>query len=232
MNSKKNYPDKLTKLLPKSVQKDVLKLISTNFSKSSNNGPLWIFVTGLVFLILIVLLINSLQTDQTLPKILGLSEDFSKITKKSNSTTNKNLETATVTRVTDGDTVKLSDGRTIRYLNIDTPETKKPNTPVKCFGPQASEANKKLVENKTVWLKSDKEDTDRYDRSLRFVFLSPEDSNDVEKSVNAILVKNGLAKSVAYRPNTTYKLTFDKLTLEAQTQKIGLWKSCAKPFEE
>jgi micrococcal nuclease len=213
-------------------KKPIEKNLPKKNSNISSKGQLWSFVGAFVLIILVVLLINTLQTDQTLPNILGLNKDFSGIVKKSKKPTNLNLEQATVTHVTDGDTIKLSDGRTVRYLNIDTPETKKPNTPVKCFGPQASETNKKLVENKQIWLKADKEDVDRYDRSLRFVFLNKEDSGDIEKSVNAILVKNGLAKSVSYKPNVTYKTTFDRLTQEAQTQKIGLWKACPKPFEE
>jgi micrococcal nuclease len=215
-------------MLKKQIEKNLLKKIS----KISSKGELWSLAGLFVFIILFILLINTLQTDQTLPNILGLNEDFSGVVKKSKNTNNLNLEQATVTQVTDGDTIKLSDGRTVRYLNIDTPETKKPNTAVKCFGVQASEANKKLVENKQIWLKADKEDVDRYDRSLRFVFLNKEDSGDIEKSVNAVLVKNGLAKSVSYKPNVTYKTTFDKLTQEAQAQKIGLWKACPKPFEE
>lgn len=49
---------------------------------------------------------------------------------------------ATITRVVDGDTivVRFADGQeeTIRLLDVDTPETVKPNAPVECFGPEAS----------------------------------------------------------------------------------------------
>jgi micrococcal nuclease len=44
----------------------------------------------------------------------------------------------------DGDTVrvKLADGRfeTVRLIGIDTPETKKPDVPVECGGPDATDA--------------------------------------------------------------------------------------------
>ena len=58
-------------------------------------------------------------------------------------------EPARVTRVVDGDTLKvrLADGRrkTVRVLGIDTPETKKPGTPVECGGPQATAAMERLA---------------------------------------------------------------------------------------
>ena len=55
---------------------------------------------------------------------------------------------ATVERVVDGDTVDLrfASGRErVRLLGIDTPETVKPNTPVQCFGPEASARAKALL---------------------------------------------------------------------------------------
>ena len=55
---------------------------------------------------------------------------------------------ARVERVVDGDTIRVRlDGRseTVRYIGVDTPETKKPGTPVQCFGKQASRENERLV---------------------------------------------------------------------------------------
>ena len=62
-----------------------------------------------------------------------------------------------VTRVVDGDTVKvrLARGRgttTVRYIGVDTPETVKPGEPVQCFGKQASAFNQRLVEGRRVRL--------------------------------------------------------------------------------
>jgi endonuclease YncB( thermonuclease family) len=49
---------------------------------------------------------------------------------------------AVVTGVTDGDTIKVRRGSskryTVRLIGIDTPETKKPGTPVECGGPAAT----------------------------------------------------------------------------------------------
>jgi micrococcal nuclease len=62
---------------------------------------------------------------------------------------------ARVVRVVDGDTIVASvDGHDeyVRYIGVDTPETVKPDTPVQCYGPQASAENHRLVEGRAVRL--------------------------------------------------------------------------------
>jgi len=64
---------------------------------------------------------------------------------------------ARVTHVVDGDTidVRMPGGaeESVRYIGIDTPETVKPDTPVQCGGPEAHEANERLVGGRTVTLR-------------------------------------------------------------------------------
>jgi endonuclease YncB( thermonuclease family) len=54
--------------------------------------------------------------------------------------------TARVARVIDGDTIELDDGRRVRYIGIDTPETGDPSQSIGCYGKEASDRNKFLVE--------------------------------------------------------------------------------------
>lgn len=169
--------------------------------------------------------------DQNLIKEMGLVEIL-EVFQKNNTGKLDRIETAKVQRVVDGDTLILDNGKTVRLLNIDTPETVKPNTPVMCYGPEASAFTKKLLTGKQVWLKIDKEATDRYGRDLRLVFLSREEMENVENSVNALLVKSGLAREKSYKPNNTYQEVFQKLQYEAQQKKVGAWGACPKPFEE
>jgi len=64
-------------------------------------------------------------------------------------------------RVIDGDTIVLDGGEKVRYIGINTPETKHPRKPVQRMGKEASEANRILVEGKQVGLEYDAERTDR-----------------------------------------------------------------------
>jgi micrococcal nuclease len=84
---------------------------------------------------------------------------------------------ATVVRVVDGDTLKVSVGgmyRSVRLLGIDTPETHRPGTPIECGGPEASAHMRALVRPGTaVTLEADptQDRTDRYGRLLAYVRL-------------------------------------------------------------
>ena len=127
------------------------------------------------------------------------------------------FDTYKVVRVVDGDTIVLANGERIRYIGIDTPETKHPNKPVQYFGKEASEANKRLVEGKMVRLEYDVQQTDRYGRTLAYVYL--EDGT----FVNAWLVENGYARVSTYPPNVKYQQRFLELEKKAREAKLGLW---------
>ncbi len=194
--------------------------------KNQNLNILVLVVVSL--LVLAIFAFPAAQND--LSRFMGLSANFQ--SSSSLVVSGDKFEQAEVKKVVDGDTINLTDGRTIRYLNMDTPETKKPNTAVQCYGPEASKLNKELVDGKKVWLLSDKQDKDRFGRSLRFVFISDNKPTNVGDSVNAAFVREGFARSSIYKPNTTYEDVFKKLELEAKSKKLGLWGVCSKPFVE
>jgi len=191
-----------------------------------------IFFSSLVSLITILLVV--LLTDPAIQKnavnLFGINPDFARVVQPSKDPSK--IESARVRRVIDGDTIQLEDGRSIRYLYVDTPETVHPTKPVMCFGVEAKQANIALIEGKEVQLVQDKDPTDRYGRDLRLVFLPSRDASDPSQSINAELVKGGFAKAVSYSPNTTYQETFVALQRESKQANLGAWKSCPKPFEE
>lgn len=131
-------------------------------------------------------------------------------------------ETAVVTRIIDGDTIELSDGRKVRYIGIDTPETKAPNTPVQCFGQQASEFNQQLVKDKAVRLEKDVNNTDRYGRLLRYVYVD-------DQFVNEMLVAEGYAVASSYPPDIAKQDQLRAAEAQAQQTGKGLWSSCPLP---
>ncbi len=128
-----------------------------------------------------------------------------------------------VVKVVDGDTVTLSDGRTIRYIGIDTPETVDPRKAIQCYGKEASDKNKELVEGKEVRLEKDVSEYDKYKRTLRYIYVG-------DIFVNDYLVRNGYAKSSSYPPDVKHQDQFREAEQEARDNKRGMWSDvCAVP---
>src|SRR5690606_8670639 len=78
------------------------------------------------------------------------------------------LVPAVVSRVIDGDTVELSDGRKVRLIGVNTPES---TTRTERFGKEASAYTTSKLEGQKVYLQKDVSETDRYGRLLRLVWL-------------------------------------------------------------
>lgn len=127
-----------------------------------------------------------------------------------------NREVVTISRIVDGDTIKTTDGRTIRYIGIDTPETKDPNRPDGCYGQEASTKNQELVEGQQVELEKDVSETDHYGRLLRYVYKDG-------IMINEVLVKEGYAVAISYPPDVKYQDLFRHAETEAREQLRGLW---------
>jgi micrococcal nuclease len=128
---------------------------------------------------------------------------------------------ALVTRVIDGDTIEVSmSGKkyTVRYIGIDTPETVDPRTTIQPFGPEASAANKELVDGRVVKLEKDISETDKYGRLLRYVYVG-------ELFINAELLRLGYAQVTTYPPDVKYVDLFLQLQREARDAGRGLWGS-------
>ena len=128
-------------------------------------------------------------------------------------------ERVLVSRVIDGDTVELEDGRKLRYIGIDTPELVHPDKATECFAKEAMEENKRLVDGKTVRLESDVSETDRYGRLLRYVYVE-------NTMVNDTLVRQGFAHASTYPPDVKYNQQFLEAEKEARENSRGLWSDC------
>ena len=132
---------------------------------------------------------------------------------------------ANVVRVIDGDTIAVvMDGveYRVRYIGINTPETVDPRKPVECYGREASQRNRELVEGQTVELEKDVSETDSFGRLLRYVWLNGD-------MVNAILVREGYALASTYPPDVKYQELFLEFEREAREAGRGLWAGCFGP---
>ena len=126
-----------------------------------------------------------------------------------------------VVRVIDGDTIQVccvfGDRVKVRYIGVDTPETHHPMRGVEPYGMEAAEANRKLVDGKTVRLEFDVQQVDRYNRLLAYVYLED------DTFVNAWLVEHGYAQVMTVPPNVKHQALFLKLQREAREAGRGLW---------
>jgi micrococcal nuclease len=142
---------------------------------------------------------------------------------QSGSATLPTARDATVLRVVDGDTILVRDSNggteRVRYIGVDTPESVKPNTPVQCYGHEASNFNKQLVEGKRVRLVPDAEAQDKYGRSLAFVYVG-------STLVQSELLRNGYARTLEIEPNTSKAAYFADLERVAIRTRKGLWRTC------
>jgi micrococcal nuclease len=120
---------------------------------------------------------------------------------------------AKVVRVIDGDTIEVDIGGIafeVRYIGIDCPEADDP------LGPDATEANRQLVEYKTVQLVIDTSEMDDFGRLLRYVYVG-------DLFVNAELVRLGYARAVSYPPDVAYDGLFVEMESQARQAGVGLW---------
>jgi micrococcal nuclease len=128
-----------------------------------------------------------------------------------------------VVRAVDGDTleVRLDDGstETVRLIGIDTPETVKPDTPVQCFGPQASRFEHRQVEGHRIRLLTGVEPRDFYGRLLAYAWVKG-------RFVEEELLRRGLARTLPFHPNDRFAARFANLERNAAKAGKGLWNAC------
>ncbi len=139
-------------------------------------------------------------------------------------------EKAFVARVVDGDTLKLSDGRRVRLIGVDTPElhysekllrdsrrTRMDTRKIQELGKMAADFTKRLCESRSVRIESDVRKFDKYGRVLAYVYL--EDGT----FVNAKIIEEGYGQVMTIPPDVKYADYFLKLQHEAVKGHKGLW---------
>lgn len=136
---------------------------------------------------------------------------------------------ATVTYIVDGDTIDAlidtDDGEVeerIRLIGIDTPETNRPDTPIECFGPEATEYVTALVPVGTpIRLERDVVPRDDFGRLLGYVYRAEDGL-----FVNHEMVRSGYATPLSIEPNTTFRELMVDAARAAEADELGLWGAC------
>jgi micrococcal nuclease len=123
--------------------------------------------------------------------------------------------------IIDGDTIKVHvNGKieTVRYLLIDTPESKNPKTCIQLYAKEAYLRNSELVNSGKLTLEFEQRNTrDAYGRLVAYVYVDGE-------SIQGTLLKEGYAR-VAYIMNPPYKYLelFRKEENLAKREKFNIW---------
>lgn len=127
-------------------------------------------------------------------------------------------DTATVTRIIDGDTVELEGGERVRYLMVNTPETTGGKN--ECYGTNAVTFNTDLVLGKDVELRYDVEKQDQFGRTLAWVTVDG-------MEVNRLIIERGYGCLLHIPPNGNDRIDeFEMLEQTARLSMRGLWGEC------
>jgi len=126
---------------------------------------------------------------------------------------------AHVDYVYDGDTVRLDDGRHVRFIGIDTPEIGHHGRPSQPFAVQARKALIHLLDahGNRVELAFGQEHFDKYHRVLAHVYV------DGRRSVEARLLERGLATVLIVPPNVAHAACYEAAEQDARHRRRGIW---------
>ncbi len=128
----------------------------------------------------------------------------------------------TFSKCVDGDTAKFmlqNEEITVRFLAIDTPETKHPKKKEEPYGKEASDFTCKAIQNaKTIILEydSDSDLYDKYNRHLAWVYV-----DDI--LLQDALIQNGLAKVAYLYGDYAYTSLLQEHEAIAKEKQIGIW---------
>lgn len=135
-------------------------------------------------------------------------------------------ETAAVAAVIDGETLRLTDGRTVRLIGA-----KAPKPPLGWRGEdpwpfvaEAKQALESLALGRTVWLAFDGRRSDRYGRLLAHVFV-PE--GGARLWLQQHMVANGLARVYSFADSRACAAALLSAEEAARAARLGLWRSSA-----
>ncbi|MEK5217716.1 thermonuclease family protein [Psychrobacillus sp. FSL H8-0487] len=169
----------------------------------------------------------------------------SELTEQIKAPSGADLFEATIINSVDGDTldVAITNDKEyrIRLILVNTPESKgKYKDKPQPYALEAYEFTKNLlVPGQKVWIEKGVEEFDKYDRLLAYVWLDNVVLNEeIEtkdgdivlvgeklgmKSLNELLLREGLAQVAIYPPNTQYVDDFEAIQKQSKKNKKGMW---------
>lgn len=116
-----------------------------------------------------------------------------------------------VSKVIDGDTIRLSTGEKVRFLNIDTPEVGQ------YLHDEATSRLKELIGNSSVTLEPDQTNRDKYGRLLRYVYANG-------TMLNLVMVREGYAHAYYVAPDDKHLPEIIEAEEYARGRGLGIWQ--------
>jgi len=126
-------------------------------------------------------------------------------------------ETVTVSRVHDGDTVNLTDGRKIRLIGINSPELARDGRPAEPYAIKARDYLREFAAQTRRWrVRWGTQRRDKYGRWLGHVFIG-------DQNLNAEMLRSGMANVISIPPNLWSQQCYRQQERQARRQVKGIW---------
>jgi len=143
----------------------------------------------------------------------------------------RDYDEAAVRTVVDGDTVSvrrtgsLLTAETVRMIGLDTPESVHPDKDIEYYGVEASAFTKALLDGEEVFLSYDWNSTDKYGRTLAYVWLPISYKGESFNALfNLLAISSGYGHAyTSYVFNDRYTEVFVEAERLARLSSQGLW---------
>lgn len=129
-------------------------------------------------------------------------------------------ERVQVEHVIDGDTVRLVDGRRVRFSAVNAPELARNFHPAQPFADEAKALIETLIApSNTVLLRHETQKKDRYSRVLAHIF------NKNGLNLQSELLARGLAAHSVEPPNLWQNSCYQSIDHQARASRTGIWQT-------
>jgi len=129
------------------------------------------------------------------------------------------IKASIVSKVVDGDTVHLVDGRKVRLIGINSPEIHRDDTPTEPFAQNARRQLSTLLKDRLAYIVVGTQGHDRYGRILAHIYNSDGVNVEVE------MLQQGLAFHIAIPPNLSMSSCLARAEKLARHNKLGIWSN-------
>ena len=112
-------------------------------------------------------------------------------------------------------------GTLVRLIGVNAPELNGGGAAAACHAEEARTALQGLLSDDPIYLCTDVEETDRYQRVLAYAY-----AQDPLRFINLQLLEGGSACAYPFPPNTRHRDSFEAAEESARRSALGVWGLC------